>query len=381
MKKIIIIVATCIINAGIIAAPLAEPTAYLVKAEQKAGSTAEALQKTYPFVKAFIKNGFTPYRITYHTKNVAGKDIIASGALLVPDVEGPFPLLNYNHGTILPSRGNTAPSFLPEWSAEFGIAKLFASNGYLVALPDYIGYGETKNELHPYGAYKIIAGSAVDMLRAVQEFCSNKQIGLSGKNFFSGWSEGAAVGLAVVKQLEEEPVPGLTPGGTVLNAGPYYSSAFMDHILDADTSLRYMKTYVWVLRSYNWIYDINKPASYYFKQPYAKELDKDEEADLPQNPQELLTTNFREGYKDGKDSLLARALKDNDLWNWKPQSKVVFCHGDKDDYVPIFNSEKAYREMKALDADVTLKVFKGQNHASGAFAFLQTAFDTFEKLR
>jgi hypothetical protein len=352
-----------------------------VKAEQKAGSKAEDLQKSYPFVKAFIKNGFTPYRITYHTKTVAGKDIIASGALLVPDIEGPLPLLNYNHGTILPSQQGSAPSNLPERSAEFGIGKLFASNGYLVALPDYIGYGETKKEMHPYGAYKIIATSAVDMLRAVQEFCVSKKITLSGKNFFSGWSEGAAVGLAVVKQLEEDATLGIKPTGTVLNAGPYYSTAFMNHILDADSSLRYLKTYVWVLQSYNWIYGINKPASYYFQQPYASELDKDQETDLPQNPQDLLTKSFREGYLAGKDSLLAKALRENDLWNWKPQSKVVFCHGDKDDYVPIFNSEKAYNEMKALDADVTLKVFKGQNHASGAFGFLQVAFETFEKLR
>ena len=71
----------------------------------------------------------------------------------------------------------------------------------------------------------------------------------------------------------------------------------------------------------------------------------------------------------------------NDLWNWKPLSKIVFCHGDKDDYVPLFNSEKAYETMKAKGADVTLKVFKGGTHSSGAYNFIMQAFTTFESAK
>ena len=358
-----------------------EPIKYLVSAEQKTSSTAEELQNNYAFLKRFIKNGFTAYRISYHTQNTAGKTVVASGALLVPDVKGPLPLLSYHHGTIFPSKESSAPSYLPEYSAELGIAKLFASNGYIVALPDYIGYGATKNETHPYGAYKLVARASVDMLHAVQEFCNNKKLSLSGKHFFSGWSEGAAVALAAVKQLEEDSADFFKPTASVLNAGPYYSSAFVNHILDAESSLRYLKSYVWVLRSYNDVYRINKPASWYFKPPYAAEIQKDEEADVPLSPRTLFTDQFIQSYKAGKEVQLEAALKDNDLWNWKPKSRILFCHGDKDDYVPIFNSEKAFKEMTAAGADVAFKVFKGQNHSGGILAFVQTAFNEFEKYK
>ena len=204
-------------------------------------------------------------RLTYHTKNVDGNDIIASGALFIPAATGSLPLLSYNHGTLFPSKERYAPSYLQSGS-ELNIGKLFAGTGYIVAMADYIGYGSTKDEKHPYGVYSMIAGSSIDMLYAVQEFCKQKQITLSGKNFFSGWSEGAAVALAMVKKLEEDK-SSIVPAVTVLNAGPYYSSNFAEHIFDAKDELKYINSYAWVLSTYNRIYNINKPMDYYFKRP------------------------------------------------------------------------------------------------------------------
>ncbi len=52
---------------------------------------------------------------------------------------------------------------------------MLASTGYVVMLPDYIGYGSTKNMEHPYCAYNLIAGSVVDMMKAVREFCDEQK--------------------------------------------------------------------------------------------------------------------------------------------------------------------------------------------------------------
>ena len=120
---------------------------------------------------------------------------------------------------------------------------------------------------------------------------------------------------------------------------------------------------------------------YYFKAPVAIQLNENAEARITHDPQEIFTDEFRNNYQSGKDSILQRAMKENDLWNWKPVSKIVFCHGDQDDYVPLFNSEKADNEMLSKGADVSLKVFKGQNHLSGVYAFLMEAFTTFESAK
>jgi hypothetical protein len=353
---------------------------YLVSAEMKSTVSVETLKKSYSNISFIIKNGYTAYRLTYNTTDAEGKAVVASGAVFVPDIHTALPLLNYNHGTIFPSQEHQAPSYLRN-NAEAAIGKLFSAAGYLVVVPDYVGYGSTKNSVHPYGAYHIIAQSVTDMLYAAKEFCADKKIPLSGKNFFSGWSEGAAVALAVVQKLETQPEKSFVPTASVLNAGPYYSSAFVDHILDADQPLKYMPTYVWVLRSYNKVYGINRPDNYYFTEPSATALAKDAEADISHDPRVLFTESFRQSYRSGKDSALKKALVQNDLWDWKPNSSIVFCHGDRDDYVPVFNSEKAYGEMKAKGADVELKIFKGETHTSGVFQFLQATFKAFEGKR
>lgn len=352
----------------------------LVSAEVKDKISDAELKQAYGQLAAYIKNGYTAYRITYNTTNTDGKEIVASGAIFVPDTNTALPLFNYNHGTYFPSQEKEAPSYFG-YSYELLMGKLFAGAGYLVVMPDYLGYGATKNIAHPYGAYHEIAGSVIDMLYAVKEFCRKYEITLSGKSFFSGWSEGAAVAVATVKSLEADHKGEFLPTATVVNAGPYYSSGFVHHVLDARQPLTHMNTYVWILQSYNALYNINRPLSYYFNEPAATHLQNGPETTISRYPQQLFTQTFISNYKNGKDTALQNALLRNDLWNWKPGSKIVFCHGDKDDYVPLFNSEKAYSTMKAKGADVILQVFKGQNHSSGVLNFVRVAFNYFEKAR
>jgi pimeloyl-ACP methyl ester carboxylesterase len=355
---------------------------YLVSAAVKIKSTADELRRDHKQLAMFVKNGYTAYRLTYNTVSPSGKAVVASGAVYVPDTKGALPLFNYNHGTIFPSKEGSAPSYMGAYDAEGGIGKLFAANGYLVVMPDYIGYGSTKNLEHPYGAYHINAGAVTDMLYAVKEFCRDKELTLSGKNFFSGWSEGAAVTLATVLDLEKNHDENFKPTATVLNAGPYYTSAFGKQVLDAAAPLHYMKSYSWVLQSYNSLYNINRPVTYYFTEPNAGMLKAEgPEADITHSAKELFTAGFRNDFNTGKDTAMMNALKANDLWTGKPESPVIFCHGDEDNYVPLFNSQKAYDEMKAKGADVQLKIFKGQNHTSGVFNYLQTAFMAFEGKR
>src|SRR5215204_1845024 len=71
----------------------------LVTAEVKEKVTGAALKRTYGQLAAYIKNGYTAYRITYNTTDTEGKEIVASGAIFVPDISTALPLFNYNHGT------------------------------------------------------------------------------------------------------------------------------------------------------------------------------------------------------------------------------------------------------------------------------------------
>ena len=208
---------------------------WLVSAEVKENASVEELRKRYGQFSDYIKNGYAAYRLTYRTTNTDGREVVASGAVFIPDKKTAFAILNYNHGTYFPSQEQEAPSYLGH-GYEVMLGKLFTCAGYLVVMPDYIGYGSTKSEVHPYGAYHEIAESVLDMLRAVKEFCDENNIALSGKNFYSGWSEGAAVALAIV-QLVERNEGEFMPTAAVVNAGPYYSSGFVHHILDSQNTM------------------------------------------------------------------------------------------------------------------------------------------------
>ena len=219
----------------------------------------------------YIKNGYSAYRITYRTADTDGKEVVASGAVFIPDAKSAFPILNYNHGTYFPSKEDAAPSYMG-YSYEVMLGKLFSCAGYLVVMPDYIGYGSTKTEVHPYGAYHEIAGSVIDMLRAVKEFCDKNNIVLSGKNFYSGWSEGAAVALATVQMLEKKSGRVYAHRRCGQCRSLFFQRVCAPLLLDAKKPLTYMNSYAWILQSYNRLYNINKPMNYYFTEPAATNL-------------------------------------------------------------------------------------------------------------
>src|SRR5688572_23896870 len=81
--------------------PKAE-TEWLVSAEVKEKASLEELRKRYGQFSHYIKNGYAAYRITYRTTNTDGREIVASGAVFIPDKKTAFPMLNYNHGTYFP---------------------------------------------------------------------------------------------------------------------------------------------------------------------------------------------------------------------------------------------------------------------------------------
>lgn len=77
------------------------------------------------------------------------------------------------------------------------MAQVFASQGYVVAIPDYVGQGVDWQNVHPYVLYpRVSAKTAVDMLAAVKPLIM-AQYGFNGaepalKLFSTGYSEGGS---------------------------------------------------------------------------------------------------------------------------------------------------------------------------------------------
>jgi alpha-beta hydrolase superfamily lysophospholipase len=330
-----------------------------------------------PFAAALIRYPIRVYKLTYSTKNPEGQTITASGALLVPTVPAGqmLPLLSYQHGTISPADERKAPSYYSSGSEVYSAVSVLASTGYIVTAPDYIGYGASKTQPHPYEHAASLASTSLDMLRAGREFCQQQQQGLNAKTFLLGYSEGGYATLALHRLMETDANSGFTVTASAPGAGAYHKSAFASYIMNSSQPLNFLSSYVWVLDTYNRIYGLNRPASFYYNEPYATELAANPLSAVPTSATALFTPALRTAVINRTDSQLTKTFLANDIYDWKPRAPLALFHGTADDYVPFFNSQDAYDAMHARGASqVQLRPIQGGNHFSSAAQYTLEAY-------
>ena len=136
----------------------------------------------------FDFNDVTGYNIVYKTQH-NDETIEASGLLLIPAVNTPLPLISFQHGTM--RNHHDTPSNFNLDRNEATIGAVVAGIGYIVAMPDYIGYGTTADLEHPYEVGSSLGSSALDMLLAAKEYLDHEAIQLSEKLFIGGYLRGA----------------------------------------------------------------------------------------------------------------------------------------------------------------------------------------------
>jgi len=295
--------------------------------------------------------------------------------VLVPVATTALPVLSYQHGTLVPTSENQAPSYYAEGSDVWSVVSVLASTGYVVSAPDYLGYGASKALPHPYEHAASLASTSADMLRAAREFCQQQNVLVNQKNFLLGYSEGGYATMALHKLLEEKYAATLPVTASAPGAGAYHKTAFARYILQSTQPLNFLSTYVWVLRTYDRVYGLNRPYSFYYQEPYATQLAANPFAAVPGQQSQLFASSFRNAVLTGSDAPLAAALADNDIYDWQPKAPLALFHGTADDYVPFFNSQDAYDAMQKRGAtQVELHPIAGGDHFSSATAYTLGAY-------
>lgn len=355
----------------------------LVNSELLGTYTADQLKGRYSgatsFLRLLTQYGIKVYRLTYNTINTDGRAIVASGAVLVPQTTQALPLLSMQHGTI--SGDEQAPSYYRSSSEVYTFGSVFSSVGYIVAAPDYIGYGASNNLPHPYEHNASLASASLDMLRATKEFLADEKINWNQKLYTAGYSEGGYATMALHKKLEAEALTEFNLMASSAGAGAYDKPAFMRYIVNTRTqgSTDYNRLYLWVLLTYDRVYGLNRPASYYFKEPYASRVTANgRNALINVSFNEALTDTFRQAVQTGTDADFIRAVQDNDIHDWKPLAPTRLYHGDADSTVFYFNTQNAYDAMQKRGAtNVALYRLPGRNHATGILDFVLGTFEFF----
>ncbi|KAA6436568.1 phospholipase [Dyadobacter flavalbus] len=325
-----------------------------------------------PLLAVYVKNGIKVYKITYKTKNTDGTEITASGALVFPDIDQPASMISVQHGTIRDDA--SAPSNFNDGAEAASFGSLFGSMGYIIAYPDYIGYGASKDYPHPYEHRESLASASLDMLRAAKEFLKKQnEVKWDEKLYLAGYSEGGYATMALQKKIEEEAPTEFNLVASSCGAGAYDKTAFMKYVINTATqgNASYNSLYLWVMLTYDRIYKLNRPATYYFKEPFATQIATSGiNTSINQSFSTILTDSFKKNLNDGSDVGFINAISDNDVYNWKPKTPTQLYHGNADKLVFYFNSEKAYNTMKALGANVELKTIPNGDHASSITSYL-----------
>ena len=294
--------------------------------------------------------GLKWYKVVYETIDPIGGRTAASGGLFLPQNVGKsLPLFSFSHGTT--TLTNAVASNLNQGDYLAGL--VFGSAGYASVVADLLGLGSSPG-FHPYLHARSEATASVDMLRAARRFCASNSIGLNGQVFLAGYSHGGHTAMALHRELEEYHTGEFTitasaplaPGWTDLIVSPYGTT--IPPLFNGNTGGGTINGYM--------------PAC---------------------SMASILVPEVISSLTNDPGCPLFQALRDNDLYRWRPvaPTRMYHCSGDQD--VLPANSQVAYNSFLAQGASQVQLIdpAPGANHGGCVLPALAATKMWFDSLK
>lgn len=374
---------------------------YYISNQYKSEVTAQTInikllfaQVQFPEIAAFsakATNDILIHKVTYRT-SLQGKNIKASGLVYLPKTAGNYPVLSFQNGTN--TVNSEAPSEKPNSENWFMLESL-ASMGFIVVVPDYIGFGESANLSHPYLHAESTTQSILDMLRAVNELTSEDKVEAKPTKdlYIFGYSQGGWSTMQLQKAIEKNHSEEFNLIASSCAAGPY-SIGFMNDFIakSAEYPMPYFLGYL--LNSYSSLKLFPNPLSDLFQEPYATKIPTlfngtntggTINAALTTNMANLLTPEFRTGFDTNtKFAGLKSAFIANSVVPWKISTPTRLYHGSADELIPVSLSNKTFQDLKTagtLESKLELKIIPGADHSGGVIPVGISTIEWFMSLK
>jgi len=335
------------------------------------------------YLNAVIKYDIEVQKVVYKT-TYKDQNIQASGLVCFPKTPGDYPVLSFQNGTEILHKD--APTIASD-DVLFRIIESIASMGFIVTIPDYIGFGASANLPPPYLDAKSSTQCILDLLRAEKELEKNgKVVAKSTKDLFIfGYSLGGWATMQVQKSIEKNYSSEFNLIASSCGAGPYSLEYMNQYIMSLDTyPMPYFLAYL--LNSYHNLGSFDNPLSDFFQEPYATNIPNlfDGEhaqgtinAALTTQLSSLFTPEFRTQYAtSAKFEHFRSALMANSIVPWNTTTPTKLFHGEKDDYIPFSLSERIFSDFKTAkvpESRISLTLIPNADHASGVYP---TGFQT-----
>ena len=336
-------------------------------------ATASTEYKELSEISDHIHSGVQVYRITYKT-TFDDNPVVASGVVAIPNADGEYPVLSYQNGT------NTEHSNAPSVDSEnklFEMMEMMASTGFIILMPDYLGFGESEDMFHPYLHRESTVQAITDMLAAVREFVNDKDgISLNDDLYLAGYSQGGWATMQVQQTIEANTSFSYNLKASACSAGPYNLVTLNEYVVsEEDYPQPYFLAYI--INSYLKL-GLETPANTIFKAPYADKIEtmfdgqtsgEDLNAELTTTVADLFTPEYLAGWNTEAAYLpVLDMLNDNSVPDFDPTVPTTLFYGTADTCVPPIVSKEKYDEFIAAGASTSLvrKVpLEGLNHSEG----------------
>jgi pimeloyl-ACP methyl ester carboxylesterase len=364
---------------------------YLISSEVKSTITAQQALGIFTtlspdaavglsfIIKSDVEVREMVYKTTYNKQTIQ-----ASGLVCLPKLPGNYPILSFQNGTN--TEFNMAPSDTVNYDL-YAIIESIASMGFIVTIPDYIGFGVSKQLPHPYLQAESTVQSILDLIRAAKELGADElETTKPTKDLFIfGYSQGGWATMEVQKKIETSYATEFNLKASSCGAGPY-SIEYLNSTILSQTEYPTPYFLAYVLNSYIKTGEINKPLSDFFNEPYATripglfdgthsggEINSQLTSVLP----DLFTASYRTGFD--ANAIFAgvkSAFRANSIEAWNTVTPTRLYHGENDEVIPISMSQKMLADFKTKgvpDSKIELKRIPGADHTSGVY---QTGLET-----
>jgi pimeloyl-ACP methyl ester carboxylesterase len=313
--------------------------------------------------------------IIYNTLDPKGKPILASGAIFFPSADVDY----QRKGTILGVHYTLGANYeVP--SQKMAVTEgLFSLFGFAVVAPDYIGYGASKDLVHPYYDVICTGQACADMLLAAKEYFASISRKMSHKITVMGYSQGGQASLSFLKFVETQPLyqDAFVIDQVFAGGGAYDLIKSYDTFVAKDYSSQPVTIPLLVLgMNYGDSLDLqlNKMFAphlllYYDDWIISKKYTTDEVTAM-MGETKLTKIMAPEAFDtlDPNTQKFRKALRNNSLIvygkikGWVPRAKITLLHATKDTIVPYENTESAYEAFLAAGCIVIKHDIPNKDH-------------------
>jgi pimeloyl-ACP methyl ester carboxylesterase len=295
------------------------------------------------------------YRVMYHSRSIADRDVAVTGSLAVPPGPAPIggrPVVTIGHPTV-GSADECAPSRDPSVSS--GLINRFLAAGWIVATTDYGGLGTPGVPQYLVGESE--GRSMVDIVRAARHVPA-----FSAGTVFAAWghSQGGHAAL-FARKVAARYAPELRMVGAVAVAPVSSASLFVSRANFIGPTLTLM-----TVAGYSAAYGL-APGEVLTEEgmDHLDDVQSKCLADLSDDLGDRPLSDIRKVDPTNLSDWGA-ALASNDAGDIRSNVAVLLLQGDDDAIVPPTDTENLFGEMCSTAQPVTMHLDHGGGHASVA---------------